>query len=60
MNEQLINFVNDGSDMSKHSLMRNVGHGSNRQDFVGEMLIILSTAFSETLVKLVIRGSGGG
>ena len=38
--EQLTNFVSDGSSVSLHSLMRNVGQGSNRQDLVGEFLII--------------------
>ena len=37
-----------------HSLIRNVSQGSNRQDFVGEVLIILSTTSSETCLKTVI------
>ena len=40
--------------MSLHSLIRNVGHVSNRQNFEGEFLIILSTAYSDTQVKSVI------
>ena len=51
MSEQLTNFVINGSGTPIHSLMRNVGHGSNRQDFVGEFLINLSTVSSETCVK---------
>ena len=43
MSEQLTNFVIDGYIMSLHSLIRNVGQGSNIQDFVGESLMILST-----------------
>ena len=39
-----------------HSLIRNVGQGSNRYDFVGEVLIILSTVSSETCLKTVIFG----
>ena len=41
MSMQLINFVIDRS-MSLLSLTRNVGYGSNRQDFLGEFLIIFS------------------
>ena len=37
-----------------HSLIRNVVHGSNRQNFVGEVLIILPTASSETCLKTII------
>ena len=33
------------------SLIRNVGKGSNKHDFVGDVLIILSTASSETCLK---------
>ena len=40
--EQFTNFVIDGRRMSMPSLIRNVGNGSNRQDLVGDMLIILS------------------
>ena len=44
-----------------HSLIRNVGKGSNRHDFVGDVLIILSTASSETCLKtLIFGGSEGG
>ena len=56
MNDQLTSFVSDGSSMSMHSLTRNVGQGSNRHDFVGEVLIILSTASLETCLKIVIFG----
>ena len=48
MSEQLTSFVSDGSSMSMQSLIRKVGQGSNRHDFVGEVLIILSTASSES------------
>ena len=48
MSEQLTSFVSDGSSMSIHSLIRNIGQGSNSHDFVGVVLIILSTASSET------------
>ena len=51
MNEQLTNFVIDGKRMSLHSLMRNVGHGSNRQDFVGEFLMILSNSILRNFSK---------
>ena len=43
-----------------HSLIRNVGRGSNRHDFVGDALIILSTASSETCLKTVIWGGSEG
>ena len=48
MSEQLTNLVVDGSSISLHSLIRNVGHGDNRQDFAGEFLITLTTASSDT------------
>ena len=39
MSEQLTSFVRDGSNISMHSVIRNVGRGSNRHDFVGDALI---------------------
>ena len=60
MSEQLTNFVIDGSSMSLHYLMRNVGHRSNRQDFVGEFLMILSSTSSGISVKAVIFGGSEG
>ena len=56
--EQLTNFVIDSSSssISLHSLMRNVDHGSNRQDFVCVFFIFLTTASSEIRVKAVIFG----
>ena len=39
--EQFTNLVIDGRRMSMYSLIRNVGNGSNRQDLVGDLLIIL-------------------
>ena len=56
MSEQLTSFASNGSSMSMHSVIRNVGQGSNRHDFVCEVLIILSTASSETCLKTVICG----
>ena len=53
MSEQLTSFVSDGSSISMHSLIRNIGQGSNRQDGGGVVLIILSTASSETCPKTV-------
>ena len=46
--------------MSMHSLIRNVGQGSNRHDFIGEVFIILSTESSETCLKTVIFGGSEG
>ena len=54
MSEQLTSFVRDGSSISMHSLIRTVGKGSNRHDFVGDVLIILSTASSDSCLKTVI------
>ena len=54
MSEQLTSFVSDGSSISMHSLIRNVGQGSDRQDFVSEVLIILSIPSLETYLKTVI------
>ena len=39
--EQFTNLDIDCRRMSMHSLIRNVGNGSNRQDLVGDLLIIL-------------------
>ena len=60
LSEQLTSFVSNGSRISIHSLIRNVNQGSNRQDFVGEVLIILSTASLETCLKTVIFGGSEG
>ena len=61
MSEKLTSFVRDGNSISMHSLIRNIGRGSNRHDFVGDVLIILSTASSETCLKtLIFGGSEGG
>ena len=59
VSKQLTSFVSDGSSMSMHSLIRNVGQGSNSHDFV-EVLIILSTASSETCLKTVNFGGSEG
>ena len=60
LREQLTSFVGDGSSMTMHSLIRNVGQGSNRQDFDGELLLILSTSSSETCLKTVFFGGSEG
>ena len=60
ISEQLTSFVSHGSGRSMHSLIRNVGQGSNRQHFVGEVLIILPTASTETFLKTVIFGGSDG
>ena len=60
MSEQLTSFVRHGSNISMHSLIRNVSRGSNRHEFVGDALIILSTASSETCLKTVIWGGSEG
>ena len=39
--EQLTRLVIQGSKISIHSLTRNVGHGSNKQDLVGDFMIII-------------------
>ena len=43
VSEQFTSFVIDGNSMSLYSLMRKVGQGCNRQDFVGEFLMLLLT-----------------
>ena len=60
MSEKLTSFVRDGSSISIHSLIRNVDKGFNRHDFVGDVLIILSTASSDTCLKTVIFGGSEG
>ena len=57
MSEQLTSFVMDGNSISMYSLIRNVGKGSNRHSFVGDVLIILS---SETCLKTLIFGGSEG
>ena len=49
--ERLISLVNDGNKMSAQSLIRKVGHGSSRQDLVGESSRILQTVSTDTLPK---------
>ena len=61
LHQRAINsLVRDGSKILMHSLIRNVGQGSNRQDFVGEDLIILPTSSSETCLKTAIFGGSDG
>ena len=60
MSEQLTSLVRDGSNISMHSLIRNVDQGSSRQDFLDEVLIILPTASSVTWLKTVIFGGSNG
>ena len=40
---QFTNFFIDRRRISKHSFTRNVGQGSNRQDFVGDLVTIFIT-----------------
>ena len=56
--EPLTNFVNNGGLISLQSMMRTVGNGTSKQDFVGEFQIILLTTSSETSVNAVILGIG--
>ena len=50
-NEQLTSLVIEGSRISIHSLTRNVGHGSNRQDLQGDFVIIFSNFLLRNLFK---------
>ena len=54
MSEHLTSFVSDVISIPLHSLIR------NRQDFIGEFLIILSIAFSETCLHTIIFGGSEG
>ena len=45
---QLTKVVIDDSSVSLHSFMRHFGHGSYRQNFVGEFLIMLLSTSLET------------
>ena len=47
----LTNWVKGFIKMSKQSLTRKVGHGSNEHDFVGLLLIILRKSSQETIEK---------
>ena len=44
-------LVIEGTRMSRHSLTKKVGHGSNRQDFVGDFIIAFWISSSETVLK---------
>ena len=41
--EQLTSLVIEGRRISKHSFTRKVGHGSSRQDLVGDLVITSPT-----------------
>ena len=43
--------MTNGSKISAQFFQRKVGTGSKRHDFVGELLMIFSTFFSETSLK---------
>ena len=58
--EQLTSLVIEGSRMSRHSLTKKVGHGSIRQDFVGDFLIAFWISSSETVLKESKLGRSGG
>ena len=49
--EQLTRLVIEGRRISKHSFTRKVGHGSSRQDLVGDLVITFHTSSSETDLK---------
>ena len=50
--EQLTSFVKDGSSISMHSLIRNVGKESNRHDFVEDFVVHNKTNFYFTTIIL--------
>ena len=45
--------------MSRHSLTKKVGHGSNRQDFVSDFIIAFLISSSETLLNESKVGRSG-
>ena len=49
--EQLTSLVIEGTRMLRHSLPKKVGHGSNRQYFVGDFMIAFCISSSETVLK---------
>ena len=52
--------VIEGRRISKHSFTRKVGHGSSRQDLVGDLVISFRTSSSETdLKRSNLRASEG-
>ena len=58
--EQLTSLVTEGTGMSRHSLTKKVGHGSNRQDFVGDFIIAFWISSSETVLKETRLGRSEG
>ena len=49
--EPLTRLVIESTRMSRHSLTKKVGHGSNRQNFVGDFIIAFCISLSETVLK---------
>ena len=58
--EQLTSLVTEGWRISKHSLTRKVGHGSRRQDLVGDLVITFRTSSSETDLNRSNLGTSKG
>ena len=58
--EQLTSLVIEGRRISKHSFTRKVGHGSSRQDLVGDLVITFRTASSESDLKRSNLGTSEG
>ena len=57
--EQLTSLVIEGR-ISKHSFTRKVGHGSSRQDLVGDLVITFRTSSSKTDLKRSNLGTSEG
>ena len=58
--EQLTSLVIEGRRIAKHSFTRKVGHGSSRQDLVGDLVITFRTSSSEKDLKRSNLGTSEG
>ena len=51
--ERFISLVKGGNKMSAQSLIKKVGHGSNKHDLAGELSRILRTVSTDTSLNAV-------
>ena len=59
--EQLTSLVIEGTRMSRHSLTKKVGHGSNRQDLVGDFIAFWISSSETSLNESKLgRSEGAG
>ena len=58
--DQLKCLVIEGKRLSKHSLTKTEAHASNKQDFIGDFIVVFQSSSSETVLKKSnLNGSEG-